>query len=319
MLNNLFDGGPGVLSLIFIFSCTASAGLIASRIISRRQASRRLLKTVKGHEPVAVGKEADPAKPEQPCLKERIMSLIIALGKLSGRKGTEAKRSGPGNGMARANDRVPLLFAGLKIPIALAFASLSLLLGLAASRAPMQKTLFVSLAFGAAGFYAPDFVLHAMAKKRKRDIEDHFPEAMDLMVICVEAGMGIDSAISRVAREITLSCKALGEEFDLFLLELKAGKNRQEALRNLSLRIGLEEVDNFVSLLSSAERFGGTIAQMLRNYSDAMRARRSQRAEEAASKLPVRLVFPLIIFIFPSIFVTILGPAAIQIYKNFMN
>jgi tight adherence protein C len=135
-------------------------------------------------------------------------------------------------------------------------------------------------------------------------------------VVSVEAGMGLDEAINRVAKEIKLKSPELSDELAFLGLELRAGQQRQYALKNMAERINLEEVRNLVTLLIQADKFGTNIADTLRVYSDSFRNERFQRAEEMAAKLPVKLVFPLLLFIFPALFVVIVGPAAISIYRN---
>jgi tight adherence protein C len=166
------------------------------------------------------------------------------------------------------------------------------------------------------GYFLPNYWLTLVTAKRKSKIMEGFPDALDLMVVCVEAGMGLDAAIFRAGREIELKNKIISEEFKLLSLELRAGKTRREALRNLAMRIDLEDVNSLISLLIQTDRFGTSIAQALRVHSDSMRDKRQLMAEEIAAKLPVKLVFPLICFIFPSLFVVLLGPAAIRIYRN---
>jgi tight adherence protein C len=139
------------------------------------------------------------------------------------------------------------------------------------------------------------------------------------MVVCVEAGMGLDAAVTRVGEEIRLSSPGVSEEFRLLSLELRAGKMRQDALRALAMRTGLEEFTSFSSLLIQTDRFGTSVAQALRVHAEALRIKRALRAEEMAAKLPVKLVLPLVLFIFPSIFVVVLGPAAIRIYRSFVQ
>lgn len=166
------------------------------------------------------------------------------------------------------------------------------------------------------GFYLPDFYLKLRIRRRKDRIVKGFPDALDLLVVCVEAGMGLDAAINRVAEEIRLSSQVISDEFKMLNLELRAGKSRIEALRNLGVRTDVEEVRSFTTLLIQTDRFGTSVAQALRVHSDSMRVRRYQRAEELAGKLPVKLMIPLIFFIFPAIFVVVVGPAAIQIYHS---
>jgi tight adherence protein C len=178
----------------------------------------------------------------------------------------------------------------------------------------------LSILFGVSsallGFYLPNVWLRQKTDKRKEKILLGLPDALDLLVICVEAGMGLDSAITRVSKELKMSCPELSDELYFMTLELRAGKERQEALRNLALRTNLEEINSLSTLLIQTDKFGTSMADALRIYSDTFRTQRFQRAEEMAAKLPVKLVFPLILFIFPSLFVVLLGPAAITIYKN---
>ncbi len=140
-----------------------------------------------------------------------------------------------------------------------------------------------------------------------------------MLVVCVEAGMGLDAAISRVGEEMQLTHKILSDELNQVTLELRAGKHRQEALRNLAQRTDLEDLASLVSLLIQTDKFGTSISQSLRVYSDTMRTKRFQRAEEIAAKIGVKMSFPLILFIFPSLFVVIMGPAMIRVYRLFMG
>jgi tight adherence protein C len=165
------------------------------------------------------------------------------------------------------------------------------------------------------GFFMPNIWLRIKTARRKEKITKAFPDALDLLVVCVEAGMGMDAAINRVASEIRLTSKELSDEFKLMSLELKAGKSRRDALKNLALRTDLEDVNSLATLLIQADKFGGAISQALRVYSDTFRTKRYQRAEEKAAKIPVKLIFPLILFIFPSLFVVLAGPAAVQVYQ----
>lgn len=169
------------------------------------------------------------------------------------------------------------------------------------------------------GWYLPDIVLQLRIAHRKELLLDGFPDALDLMVVCVESGMGLDAAVTRVGEEIRLSSPVVSEEFRLLSLELRAGKMRQDALRALAMRTGLEEFISLASLLIQTDRFGTSVAQALRVHADSVRVKRALRAEEIAAKLPVKLVLPLVFFIFPSIFVVILGPASIKIYRSLLQ
>jgi tight adherence protein C len=144
---------------------------------------------------------------------------------------------------------------------------------------------------------------------------ESFPDALDLMTVCVEAGLAMDAALARVAGEIGMKSRVLSDELSLVTLELRAGSSKEKALRGLAMRTGVEDVDALVAMLIQAERFGTSIAASLRVQSDQLRTKRRQRAEEAAAKIALKLLFPLIFFIFPSLLVVLMGPAFIQIYR----
>ncbi len=142
--------------------------------------------------------------------------------------------------------------------------------------------------------------------------------AVDLMVVCVEAGLGLDIAINRCAHEVRLRSPELADELERVALELRVGASRERALRNLATRSGLEEMATFATMLIQADRFGTSLAESLRVHADSSRTRRRLRAEEAAAKIPLKLLFPLIFFIFPSMMLVLLGPAMIQIYRTLL-
>ncbi|WP_136796457.1 type II secretion system F family protein [Desulfosediminicola ganghwensis] len=168
---------------------------------------------------------------------------------------------------------------------------------------------------GALGYYLPVFWLRVVANYRKKDLNRSFPDALDLLMVCMEAGLGIDSAIRRVSREIHIASAELAKELKILSLELKTGMSRNICLRNLARRTDLPDIDNLVSLLIQAEKYGTGVANALRIHAEEMRQRRYSRLEELAAKLPVKLVIPLMIFIFPALFVVIAGPAAIQVLR----
>jgi tight adherence protein C len=171
---------------------------------------------------------------------------------------------------------------------------------------------------GGAGYYLPNLVLNHVVKTRQREIFESFPDALDLMTVCVEAGLAMDAALARVANEIGLKSLVLAEEMQLVTLELRAGSAKDKALRNLALRTGVEDVDALVTMLIQADRFGTSIADSLRVQSEQLRTKRRQRAEEHAAKISLKLLFPLIFFIFPSLLVVLLGPAMLNLYRNLL-
>lgn len=210
----------------------------------------------------------------------------------------------------------PLLFFAAKTILAV-FLPMALFIGLATaeSRPGTNAFLFWLLISAAIGYYLPNIVLRNLIARRQREIFESFPDALDLMTVCVEAGLGMDAALARVATEIGLKSEIMAEELQLVTLELRAGSAKDKALRNLALRTGLEDVDALVAMLIQAERFGTSIADSLRVQSEMLRTKRRQRAEEQAAKIALKLLFPLIFFIFPSLLVVLMGPAFIQIYR----
>jgi tight adherence protein C len=178
-----------------------------------------------------------------------------------------------------------------------------------------QVSMAVTVLCALLGFYLPDIWLNRKGEDRRQKLLQSLPDALDLLVICVEAGMGMDGAINKVAQELGIGSPELSEEFHLMNLELRAGKQRTDALKNMALRANLDEISSLTTLLVQTDKFGTSMADALRIYSESYRTQRYQRAEEMAAKLPVKMVIPLIFCIFPSLFLVILGPAAINIYR----
>lgn len=165
------------------------------------------------------------------------------------------------------------------------------------------------------GFGLPDSIVGIIVRARQKRITQALPDALDLMVICVEAGLGLDMTFKRVGDEIRPICSDLSDEFALTNLEVRAGKNRADCFKNMSLRTGVPEINNLMTILVQTNRFGTSLAKALRVHSDAMRIKRRQIAEEIAAKSTVKLIFPLVCFIFPAIFVVLIGPGVIRIIK----
>jgi tight adherence protein C len=169
------------------------------------------------------------------------------------------------------------------------------------------------------GFFGPDLAVSHLISRRQESMDLAVPQALDLLVICMEAGLGIDQAMARVADEIKLTSPPLAEEFQIISREQRAGKLRLDAWRSMAERVNLESVSQLVSMLMTTERFGTPIAHALGQFADALRTRRSQAAEEVAARSGAKLLFPLVIFIFPSIFVVTIGPAILGFQKMFVN
>jgi tight adherence protein C len=212
--------------------------------------------------------------------------------------------------------KVPILFLGTKLLLAVIMVCLvaAIPVKLLGFPSGSQLTFYYVLA-AACGYYVPSLWLRKAIAARKEALQRAIPDALDLMVVCVEAGLGLDQAMTRVGEEVKRTHPELSDELNLLALELRTGAVRQEALRNLAHRTDLEEVRNLVAMLVQTDRFGTSIGQALRVHADAMRTMRRLKAEEMAAKLPVKLLFPLIFFIFPSMFIVLLGSAAIQMIR----
>ena len=250
---------------------------------------------------------------------ERLTAIIQALGEKVevGHRDTSALRmrliqAGYPNASA-----VPLyLGARIGLPMTLG-GSLALLLP------ALGQSWVVSVLMGVwaalIGFVLPTFIIRSRIARRQKQMQKALPDALDLLVVCVEAGLGLNQAMVRVAEEIVRVSPVLSEQVGLVNLEIRAGTPRDVAFRNLGDRTGVQDIKSLMAMLIQTDRFGTSIAQALRTHADTMRTKRRQRAEEAAAKTTIKLVFPLVLFIFPALFVIILGPALIQIFEALSN
>ena len=169
------------------------------------------------------------------------------------------------------------------------------------------------------GYLLPSLLLGQLAKGRKQKVFLGLPDALDLMVVCVEAGLGLDQALRKVAEEMNKSHKEIGEEFGIANQQLQFGRTRAEVLQSLGFRSGVDDLKQLASILIQADKFGSSVATALRVQSDSMRTKRRQMAEEKAAKTAVKMIFPLVLFIFPGIFVVLVGPAGINMYRNLIT
>ena len=203
------------------------------------------------------------------------------------------------------NSEALVVFFGIRIGVALAAFALF------ATPIVRQPNFLMALAVCMVGYVVPGMVLARMAKRRQHRIRLGLPDALDLLVVSVEAGLGLDAAIQRVGNELAFAHPDLCSELRLINLEMRAGTARADALNNLAERTGVDDVQSLVAMLVQTDKFGTSVSQSLRVHSDTVRTKRRQRAEEAAAKTGVKLVFPLVFCIFPSIWVVTIGPAAI--------
>jgi len=213
-------------------------------------------------------------------------------------------------------DDARLIYFGAKtvLPIALALL-VYMLLRAFGSIDDLSVMMYLMIA-ALVGCYVPNLVLALKLRERQRAIFDTFPDAADLMLVCVEAGLGLDAALNKITDEIRISSPALAEELHLTNLEMRAGGSRAQSLRNLALRTGIEEIGTFATMLAQSDKFGTSIGESLRVFSEDLRHKRQVRAEEHAAKVPIKMLIPLALFIFPAIIMVILGPALIVIVRT---
>ncbi|MES2248812.1 MAG: type II secretion system F family protein [Pseudomonadota bacterium] len=211
-----------------------------------------------------------------------------------------------------------LVYFGLKTLLPLGFAAIAFF-AMRAAGADGGMTMLLWLALAAlAGCYLPNLVLRLRIRARRREIFENFPDAADLMLVCVEAGLGLDAGLAKVTEEIKIKSQALAQELHWTNLEMRAGGTREKSLRNLALRTGVEEISTFATMLTQADRFGTSIGESLRVFSDDLRHKRQVRAEELAAKVPTKMLLPLVLCIFPCISLVILTPAAIRVIRMIM-
>jgi len=246
--------------------------------------------------------------------KEHVRDTLAGIGKLL--PGDPAMTPRGQLLMIRAGYRTPqaiLAMRGLKlaVPTALVFAVFAT--GVYRSNPYMFPVMAAII-----GYLLPEAWLFWRVHARQHRLRRALPDCLDLLVICVEAGLGLDQAIMKVAQEMRVTHRELSEELQLVNLEMRIGKSRLDSLRELSRRTGVEDIKSLTAMLIQTERFGTSVAQSLRVYSDDLRIKRRQRAEEASAKTTVKMVPPLVIFIFPALMVVILGPAVLTLFRQLL-
>ena len=248
----------------------------------------------------------DSDAPEKP----RMQSLVALFKRVGDKMPRSPKEMGPlrlrlVQAGYRRHEAVTIFF-GIRVMFALA------LFALFASPILARPHILMALGGLGLGYILPGMILARLAKRRAHRIRLSLADALDLLVVSVEAGLGLDQALTRVGAELKFAYPELAEELNLINLELRAGKPRPEALRNLADRTGVDDLSALVTMLIQTDKFGTSVAQSLRVYSETLRTKRRQRAEEAAAKTGVKMVFPLVFCIFPAIWVVTIGPAAIK-------
>ena len=250
-------------------------------------------------------------KEEKPAFKDRLEQALDPLSKALPLSPSEVSRTRAWLIQAGYRDARHLsMYVGSRVGMAL--------VGLAVVLAIGNSSLFLLVGVPAFGFFLPRFALKRLIRKRQHLITLGLPDALDLTVICVEAGLALDQAMMRVGEDLRHAHPELSDEFHLVNLEMRAGKPRSEALRNLAERSGVNDIRALVSTLVQTDRFGTSVAQALRVHSDSLRTERRQRAEEQAAKTTIKMVIPLALFILPSILIVSVGPALIQLYRTLL-
>jgi tight adherence protein C len=218
------------------------------------------------------------------------------------------------------NPAAPALYFAAKTVLALALPALAgIVIAFVPGSQGGTRVMFFLLLAASCGYYLPNAVLAHVIKRRKREIFETIPDALDLLTVCVEAGLSLERALVKVAAEIHIKSVTLAQELQLVLMEMRAGFTKEKSLRNFALRIGLDDVDSLVAMLIQSERFGTSIGDALRVYSENLRNKRRMIAEETAAKIGLKLLFPLIFCIFPTLLMVLLGPAMIQLTRVFSS
>jgi tight adherence protein C len=298
---------PVVVFLAMTLGAWSVLGLFAQR---PRTAEDRLKRMLDPH----AGPNVDASQNKrQEVFQAKVTAAANKLGKTL--RPTDDKELG--------KIRIKLLNAGFRQEQAVAvyygLKVIALLLGMCVAFPPCflrwglsQQTYVFSALAGAIGFYLPGFIVDRTKKRRSEGIFLGLPDALDLMVVCVEAGLGLDAAMRRVTSELAQSCPVICEEFAIANFQIQMGRVRRDVLRDLGIRTGVDDVRSLAAVIIQAEKFGSSISSALRVQSDAMRLRRRQLAEERAAKTSVKIMLPLIFFIFPGVFVVLVGPAILK-------
>lgn len=256
---------------------------------------------------------------EQNQWTETLARLLAPLAKLSTPTGdhenAEMRMKFVAAGLSHAD--IHLIFFSAKTLLPLIFACLSyFVLDLKSSLTGLSLATVVLLA-ATVGWYVPNGILNWLMRRRQREFFEIFPDVADLVLVCIEAGLGIDAALNKVTDEIRRTSSIMADELHQTNLEVRAGGNREAALQHLAARTNVEEIQAFATMLTQAEAQGASIGESLRNFSSDLRHQRQLRAEVLAAKLPTKMLFPLVFCIFPSLMLVMLGPAAIKIIRTF--
>ena len=303
---------------VVFFAATAGALLVIGFANMIPNQTHVLKKRLAGLQVGAMSYRELQERRRRQAKRDRIEALLSVLGTKvapSAEKVSQTRRLLMHAGFRTA--QAPTIFLGMRVTGA-AVAVVGLLLLSVVAQLTMSKLLMLTALAGLLGWMLPVIVVTRKARKRQESIQAALPDTLDLMVVCVEAGLALNQAIVKVAEEIDRVSPYMSEELTVVNLEIRAGTPRDEALRHFADRTGVEDVKALVSMLLQTDRFGTSIADALRVHADTLRTKRRQRAEEAAAKLTVKLLFPLLLFVFPAFFVVLLGPS-VFLFREFFG
>jgi tight adherence protein C len=299
-----------------IFACVTLGVVGTYWLISRPQdaVTERLMQLGPARRETAPGAALDNEPGAVAALAERVATPLNRLAPPSAAEARKLQKK-----LMQAGFRAPgapMIYRAVQLIMLFSLPGL-MVLGCVMLARPLNSALILIMMAVVAGALLPRFVLGRLIRSRQQRITWGMADALDLMVVSIEAGLGLNAAMVRISDELKAVHPELSEELGLANLEMRVGRERDEALRNLAERTGVEDLRGFVAMVIQADRFGTSIAQAVRVYSDSLRTRRRQRAEQAAQKAAVKLLFPLACFLFPTLFMAVLGPAALHLIDTF--
>ena len=318
LLESMIQSGGLILVVVIIFVCALLTAYGIATLVTSRSDARRRLAGPTGLEAGGDLLSGGNIRLSAPLtgvggLFERISRIVLPKGAIEPNNSLRLQ-------MIRAgyyNTRVIRIYYLARILLAIAFVlATSLAMPIFAPETPIRTIIILSFTAGAMGYFLPVYFLSRRVSKRQLSIREGFPDALDMLLVCVESGLGLDGALARVADEIGRAHPLLAEQFGFVGRELRVGRDRETALRSMAERIGIDEVSSLVTLLVQTDKLGTSIGDALRAHAYEMRSTRLLRAEEKAHKLPVKLSIPLIFFILPALLLVILAPAALSIGRD---
>jgi tight adherence protein C len=295
-----------LIAVVAVFVSVAFiTGVVAQLALSRRAPGRRRLEQVKVTSSVLSASQTLTA--EDSAAVKKLQSFLPK----SPKEMTRLRRQMTRAGYQGVTPLLVFSIARLVLPVVLGIVPIIFM--------PLGQAWMVVAVMALLGFLIPGFVVARKTRARQKVIQNGLPDALDLLIVCLEAGSSIDQGISKVADELSLAYPALAEELQMIITETRAGKPRLEAFKNFSSRTGVDDVRSLVAMLVQTDRFGTSVSQALRTHAEVSRTKRRQRAEERAAKIGVKLVFPLVFLLFPALFVVLLGPAVVRFVRVFVG